>query len=63
MNTIASELSSAARKGYLVLDGSQIAEVELCHFAYEPAVRFQVPEKGHLIVRLRELDRDAPCRP
>lgn len=47
------ELANADKKGYFVLKGSQIAEVEICYTGYEPALRAEIPESGCLIVRLR----------
>ena len=51
--SVVRELASADKKGYFVLKGSWISEVEICYIGYETALRAEIPEGGRLIVRLR----------
>ena len=47
------EFEAVVRKGYLVVPTSRIKELEVCNLAFEPAGRIDVPECGHVIVRLK----------
>jgi|GEM_PF-3166610 len=51
--TLKREFEAAVRKGYLVVPTSRIKELEVCNLAFEPAGRVDVPECGHVILRLK----------
>lgn len=51
--TLQRELEAAFRKGYLVIPTSRLKEIELCNLAFEPAGRVDLPDCGHVIVRLK----------
>jgi hypothetical protein len=51
--TVERELAAACKKGYLVLPTSRVEEVEVCNLAFEPAGRIDLPDCGHVIVRLK----------
>ena len=44
----------------IVIGGSRILEVTVCHIATEPVCRFDVPDGGTLVIALKE---DAAARP
>ena len=57
-DTLRREFEAAVRKGYLVVPTSRLKEVEICNLAFEPAGRVDLPECGHVILRLDRGDRD-----
>lgn len=50
------EFEVAVKKGYLVVPSSRIEEVEICNLAFEPAGRLDLPECGHVVLRLKTSD-------
>lgn len=51
------EFEAAVKKGYLVVPTSRIEKVEICNLAFEPAGRLDLPECGHVVLRLKNPDR------